>query len=169
MKTIPVTTFYLEMRTPPDGETRPPLPGVDVLRVEKPALEYYRSLYDAVGKDWNWIDRKRLSDDALARIIHDDRVEFYVLQVGEKPAGFCELDLRKEGEPQLMYFGLLPEFIGKGLGPFFLNWIVCKAWTYDPRRVWLHTCTLDHQAALRTYLRAGFVLYDQRVINQVVL
>ena len=99
MKTVTVTTYYLEMRTPPEGETPPPLAGVEVVRVEKPPLEYYRSLYDAVGKDWNWIDRKRLSDEGLAQIIHDDRVEFYVLEVGEKPAGFCELDRRKEGEP----------------------------------------------------------------------
>ena len=69
---------------------------------------------------------------------------------------------RIEGEIELVQFGLVPEFIGQGLGKYFLNWTIDKAWSYDPRRFWLHTCTLDHKAALPNYLKAGFLSTRKR-------
>jgi GNAT superfamily N-acetyltransferase len=62
-------------------------------------------------------------------------------------AGFAELDRRIEGETKLAKFGLMPEFIGQGLGRYILQWAIDKAWSYGPRRFWLHTCTNDHPAA----------------------
>ena len=168
MNTIPVKTYYLQMHARRERTVPPPLEGVEVITVEQPTPRYYRFLYDAVGKDWNWIDRKRLSDDELLAIIHDDRVEIYVLHVQGSPAGFCEMDRRVEGEVELRYFGLMPEFFGQGLGKYFLDWILGRAWSYGPNRVWLHTCQLDHEAALPLYQQAGFALYDERVIDQVV-
>ena len=64
---------------------------------------------------------------------------------------------------ELAYFGLMPEFIGKGLGKFFLNAMIDRAWAHKPKRVWLHTCTLDHPQALAVYQRAGFTPYKQEV------
>ena len=168
MNTIPVKTFYLQMHAPPERTVPPPTDGVEVLRVEHPTIPYYRFLYDAVGRDWNWIDRKRLSDDELSAIIHGDRVEIYVLHVKGSPAGFCEMDRRVEDEIELRYFGLMPVFIGKGLGKYFLNWVLRQAWSYAPNRVWVHTCELDHDAALPIYQQAGLVVYDERIIDQVV-
>jgi hypothetical protein len=60
-------------------------------------------------------------------------------------------------------FGLIPEFIGQGPGRYFLQWPIDKAWTYQPRRFWLHTCTKDHPAALPNYLKAGFCVYQERI------
>jgi GNAT superfamily N-acetyltransferase len=65
------------------------------------------------------------------------------------------------GEVELVQFGLTPEFIGQGLGKFFLQWAIDRAWGYGPRRLWLHTCTLDHPAALPNYLKAGFRIYKE--------
>ena len=168
MNTIPVKTLYLQMQAPPQRTVPPPLEGLEVISVEHPTIRYYRFLYDAVGSDWNWVDRKRLSDDQLSAIIHDDLVQVYVLHVRGSPAGFCEMDRRVEGEVELRYFGLMPEFFGKGLGKYLLDRILRQAWSYAPNRVWLHTCELDHQAALPLYLQAGFVLYDEQVIDQVI-
>ena len=66
------------------------------------------------------------------------------------------------------YFGLFPAFIGKGLGKYLLAWALDRAWSFNPRRVWVHTCDLDHPAALPNYLRAGFTVYDETVVEQIV-
>jgi GNAT superfamily N-acetyltransferase len=168
MKTISVRTLYLEMLQPPEQTGGPPTGGVEIVRLRRPPVPFYRFLYDAVGRDWNWVDRKLLSDDQLEAIIHDDLVEIYVLYLDGMPAGFCELDRRTEHQIELAYFGLMPRFLGKGLGKYFLHWIVHRAWSYKPGRVWLHTCALDHPAALPTYLEAGFVIFDEKVVDQVV-
>ena len=169
MKTIPVKTLYLQMHGPPEATVPPPREGIEVARLERPEIAFYRSLYDVVGRDWNWINRRLMSDDELRAIIHDDRVEFHVLYVQGTPAGFCEMDRRADGEVELVYFGLAPEFIGRGLGKYFLNRMLLQAWSYAPKRVWLHTCELDHEAALSTYQKAGLAVYDERVIMQKVL
>ena len=169
MKTIPVKTLYLQMHGPPQATVPPPTEGIEVARVERPEIAFYRALYDVVGRDWNWINRRLMSDDELRAIIHDDRVEFHVLYVQGTPAGFCEMDRGADGEVELVYFGLAPEFIGRGLGKYFLNRMLLQAWSYAPKRVWLHTCELDHEAALSTYQKAGLAVYDERVIVQKVL
>jgi GNAT superfamily N-acetyltransferase len=119
--------------------------------------------YDAVGEQWSWTSRKKLSDSEIAAIIHDPMVEIHVMYCDGVPAGFAELDRRREGEVELVQFGLLPDFIGKGLGKYFLSWTLDKIWSYQPKRVWLHTCTLDHPAALPNYLKAGFVVYKEEI------
>jgi GNAT superfamily N-acetyltransferase len=121
-----------------------------------------------VGRDYCWVDRNLMPDEDLRRIIQDPGVEVYVLSVAGAPAGYAELDRRQPGEIELAYFGLFPDFVGRGLGKFFLAWAVERAWSHGPRRVWVHTCDLDHPAALPNYLKAGFVVYDERVIEQVV-
>ena len=166
-KTVPVTVTYLEMTSP---EQRSPAPGVleptAILRAERPTISFYRYLYDTVGADWNWFMRRRLSDDELAAIIHDDRVEVFVLYVRGVPAGYVELDRRVEGEVEVAYFGLIPEYVGRGYGAFLLDWGLGRAWSYRPRRVWLHTCSLDHPRALGVYQRAGLTVYDRETVHE---
>ena len=164
-RTVLVTVTYLEMTSP---ARRPPAPGwtepVTVQRAECPPVPFYRYLYDTVGADWDWYARRRLSDDALAAIVHDDAVEVHVLYVRGVPAGYVELDRRVEDEVEIAYFGLGPDYIGRGLGPSLLDWALDLAWSYRPRRVWLHTCSLDHPKALAVYRRAGFEVYDREVV-----
>ena len=102
-----------------------------------------------------------MSDEDLAAIILDEKVEIYTLLVGGVPAGFGELDRRSEPDIELAYFGLMPEYIGQGLGGYFLRWMIDQAWTYEPKRLFVHTCTEDHPAAIHNYQRHGFVPYDQ--------
>ncbi|HLJ12308.1 MAG TPA: GNAT family N-acetyltransferase [Planctomycetaceae bacterium] len=154
-----VTTTYLEMFARPGCDAPAPMTGIAIVEAHKPTVAYYRFLYDAVGSDWQWTSRKKLSDAELGRIIQDPQVELHVLFVDGVPAGFAELDGRVPGEIELKQFGLMPEFIGRGLGKFFLHWVIERAFSYNPERFWLHTCTLDHPAALPNYLKAGFVAY----------
>ncbi len=161
---IETTVTYLEMTERPTRPSTPvPAGKLAIFRAEQPTVSFYRYMYDTVGEPWNWTDRRRLTDDELTGIIHDPDVAIYILYVAGVPAGFVELDGRIEGAVELTYVGLMPEFVGRGLGGYLLDWAVSAAWLMEPKRVWLHTCSLDHPSALPMYQRAGFVPYDQRI------
>jgi GNAT superfamily N-acetyltransferase len=161
-----VKTTYLQMLARPERFVPPPREGLAVIHAEKPTVTYYRFLYDSVGRDYGWTSRKKLSDAELARLLQDPRIEVHVLMVAGVPAGYAELDRRIVGGIKLVQFGLMPEFIGQGLGRYFLQWTIDKAWSYGPRRFWLHTCSKDHPAALPNYLKAGFAIYKEEAKDQ---
>jgi GNAT superfamily N-acetyltransferase len=163
---VTVTTTCLQRFARPQRVVPPPRAGLAAVRASNPTVTYYRSLYDAVGRDYDWTSRKRLSDAELAALLHDPRLEVHVLTADGAPAGFAELDRRVEGEIELVQFGLLPEFVGQGLGRYFLRWAIDKAWSYHPRRFWLHTCTKDHPSALPNYLKAVFAVCKEEVRDQ---
>jgi GNAT superfamily N-acetyltransferase len=151
---------YLEMCAPPAQPPRPaPRPGLEIRRAQRPTVSFYRYLYAAVGEPWSWTDRRRLNDAGLAAVLNDPRVEVNVLWLGGVPAGYAELDRRAPPDIEIGYFGLMPEFIGQGLGGYLLDWAIHHAWRARPRRLWLHTCDLDHPQALDFYQRAGFRIY----------
>lgn len=159
---VDVVVTYLEMRAPPTRPSPPPpMRKLALLRAEIPTVSFYRYLYNTVGEPWLWYVRRAMSDKELAEIITDEAVEIYVLYIAGVPAGFAEIDRRDPADIELAYFGLMPEFTGQGLGPFFLDEVVASAWRHEPDRIWVHTCNLDHKRALATYQRAGFVPYDQ--------
>ena len=167
---IETTVTYLEMHQRPTRPTVPaPMGKFAILRAENPTVSFYRYLYDAVGEPWNWTDRRMLGDDELGAIIGDPKVEIYVLYAGGVPAGFLELDRRIEGEVEIAYLGLLPDFAGRGLGRYFLDWAIHAAWENEPKRVWVHTCDLDDPRALPVYQRAGFAAYRRQVEKVVAL
>lgn len=159
-----VITFLEMRRRPSRPHDRHRLENLALMRAMRPTVSFYRYLYETVGGPWLWYERRAMEDDALRAVIHDDDVSIYVLYVGGVPAGFVELDGRTAGEVELAYFGLVPEFISRGLGQFFLDWSVDKAWSTRPKRVWVHTCNHDHPKAIAVYQRAGFVPYAQQRI-----
>jgi|SRR6516165_4742073 GNAT superfamily N-acetyltransferase len=150
---------YLQMFVCPAQSVPPPREDLQVIHAKRPTISYYRYLYEAVGAPWQWRSRKKLTDADLAAIIRDPLDEVHVLHVDGVPAGFAELDRRREGAIELVQFGLTPEYIGQGLGKYFLRWAIERAWSYQPQRFWLHTCTLDHPQALPNYQKAGFAIY----------
>ncbi len=153
---------YLEMTAPAPATRLWPEGGFRIERLVRPSVRFYRYLYDAVGADWLWVERKFVPDTALAAELHDPRVEVHLLSEGGVPAGYGELDRRHEGEVKLAYFGLVPEAVGRGLGRWFLEQIIARAWRARPRRVRVHTCDLDHPRALANYQACGFRVYDRR-------
>jgi ribosomal protein S18 acetylase RimI-like enzyme len=161
--TLACTITYLEMTEKPGRP--PPAPPhniqVALMRAQRPPVAFYRFLYDRVGGPWLWYERRAMDDETLEEIIHDDGVEIYVLYVEGAPAGYAELDRRESPDIELAYFGIMPEFIGRGLGAFLLGSAVDIAWSYEPRRVWVHTNTLDHPRALPLYQQFGFQPFRQ--------
>jgi GNAT superfamily N-acetyltransferase len=168
MTSVEVTTYYLEMLEPSRRSVPAPRDGLTVVHVKSPTVEYYRSLYDVVGNDYNWRLRRKMSPETLLSIIGDPLDEFHVLHVDGEPAGFAELDRRQPNEIEIVQFGLMPAFIGQGLGKWFLQATVDIAWRHQPQRLWVHTCTLDHRAALPNYLKAGFTVYKEEICQRVL-
>src|SRR5262245_14364234 len=161
MARVDVTVYYLEMHCRPAGEVPPPKEGLTVVHAKRPTVAYYRFLYDAVGREYYWYSRGKLTDEELAAVLREPLNEVHVLHDEGTPAGFVEFDRRVAGQVEIVQFGLMPGFIGRGLGKYFLSWAVRQAWSYGPDRVWLHTCTLDHPAALPNYKKAGFAMYKE--------
>lgn len=164
---LDVTITYLEMTQPPQRPPRPapvtPKP-LSLQRVHNPTVSFYRYLQHTVGDPWLWWERRAMPDETIAAIVQDPKVELYVMTMGGVPAGFVELDFRAAPDKaEVAYFGLMPEFIGHGLGPYLLEWGIDCAWNRNPapKRLTVNTCTLDHPKALSGYQRAGFEVVDQ--------
>ena len=171
---VEVVTHWLEMRTRPVAPVPPPPAGVAVVRADPPTVRFYRYLYDSVGEPWHWYDRRMMPADELAALLGHERNEVHVLWQHGVPAGYSELDRRISGEVELAYFGLFPEAIGRGLGSWLLRWSIAEAWRLIDThrgvpRVWVHTCSLDHPAALGVYLAAGFKKYDETRHRQLIV
>src|SRR5215510_10982550 len=157
---------YLEMLARPAGRRVPaPLEKLALMRAEACTVSFYRYLYDTVGEPWLWFERRLMDDAALAAHIQKPTTEIFALYVGGVPAGFFELDVAAPRETKLCYFGLIPDFIGRRLGPYLLQAAIDQAWSRPIDRFWLHTSTFDHPKALSVYQRAGFVVYDRRRVS----
>jgi GNAT superfamily N-acetyltransferase len=156
-----VVVAYLEMAAPPAGPVpapacAPPLPGLVLERLVRPDLRLYRRLYDGVGESWLWHERRELGDAKLAALLEDDRLELLVPRLEGQPLGYAELDRRRQPTVNLAYFGLFPDHIGKGLGPWLLRRAIAAAWEGGTSLLKVNTCTFDHPAALGLYHRHGF-------------
>jgi len=153
---------YLQMRAPPALEV--PASTLDLKRIESPTAERYRDLFRLVGAPWLWFSRLALDDEQLAGIVRDPRVELYAVVDGNgRDAGLLELDFREPGQCELAFVGLVPELSGLGHGRWLLAEAVSRAWREGVTRVHVHTCSLDHPAALGAYRRAGFTPYKRAV------
>jgi GNAT superfamily N-acetyltransferase len=157
-----MTVTFLEMHTRPPGLPPPQPKGkIAILRAENPPVHFYRYLYNTIGDAYLWVDRRKLSDEDLAAIIQRPLVELYVLYADGCPAGMAELDFRDGAAGQVAYFGLMPEFVGRHLGYYFLYQTVSIAWSRPISSLFINTCTLDHPRALPLYQRIGFVPYSR--------
>jgi GNAT superfamily N-acetyltransferase len=147
---------YLEMRQRPNGEV--PTSPLSLRSVQKLTTDSYRELFRRVGSPWLWFSRLAFDDSKLKAIIGDPRVELLtVVDGGGRDAGMLELDFREPGACELAFVGLVPELSSKGYGRWLLAEAVQRAWREGIERVHVHTCSLDHPAALAAYRRAGFI------------
>jgi GNAT superfamily N-acetyltransferase len=160
-KLVAVVTF-LEMRERPRLEVPPS--SLSLRPIEHPRPEHYRALFRKVGAKWLWFSRLIMDDTKLTAIIGDAKVELYVvLDESGGEVGMLELDFREAGQCELSFVGVVPELSGQGHGHWLLTEAVTRAWREDVNRVHVHTCTLDHPAALAAYRRAGFTPYERAI------
>ena len=164
---VDVTTWYLEMPRPEQLRAVPaPNTDVAVVRAEIPSPELSRFLYTAVGGGWYWTDRLGWSYAQWLAYLNRPELETWVAYVSGTPAGYVELEAQPEGDVEIAYFGLLPRFVGRGIGGHLLSVGVARAWAMGARRVWVHTCSLDGPHALANYRARGFRVYRAEVRTQ---
>jgi GNAT superfamily N-acetyltransferase len=152
-----VKVSYLEL-------TRPPEPLRDHFHAERVAAEKlpideYLNLYKRIGEPLRWDQRLKMPRIELASLLASTRSQIYVLRDAiTRPVGFCEFE-RDLPEIELKNFGLVPSAQGKGLGSLLLRTALQHEWQLSPRRIWLHTDTWDHPAAIKLYESVGFQTY----------
>lgn len=156
-----VTRTYLELRAP--GEFRPAFgdfPGIAIERVAHPTPALYRHCYRTVGEAYHWRDRWDWSDAQIAAHLAQPEITLHTARRNGRLVGYYELRrVPDERSVEIAYFGVFPDALGQGLGKHLLSCAVRDAWALQPARVWLHTCTLDHPAALPNYQARGFRRY----------
>jgi GNAT superfamily N-acetyltransferase len=154
---------HLEMHALPRLSPDPAGTPYQLRHVPEPDLDWYRGLYRTVGENWLWFSRLTLDDAALATLIHDPAIQVHALHHNGREAGMLELDARRFPDVEISFLGVVEDLIGKGAGRFLLNRALEISWARSPRRVTVHTCTLDHPRALGFYLRSGFMPYARSV------
>lgn len=153
----------LEMLSRPPERSAQPFPAGVALQPLERSIAAYRALYRAVGTDWLWFSRLVMADEKLQAILDNPQVEFLALRKDGRDAGILELDFSQPWECELSFFGVTPDMVGTGVGRSLMNEAIARAWSRPIRRFWVHTCTLDHPAALDFYRRSGFVPYAFQV------
>jgi GNAT superfamily N-acetyltransferase len=121
-----------------------------------------RSLYLLVGEQWEWIDKQPWSDHQWETYVDSEGLRTFVASWRGSTAGYYELRRDESQSVEIAYFGLAPDFIGRGLGGALLTDALKRAWAWDAQRVWVHTCNLDHAAALGNYQARGMQVYDRK-------
>ncbi len=152
-----VTRTYLQMCDA--SELQPGLsddPAISIEGQPDCSVELFRFLYIEVGKNYHWIDRLPWTDEQIREHLQEPKNSIWLMTYNGETAGYFELCRCEDGSVELAYFGLMPQFIGRGFGKHLLTRATEQAWASGANRVWLHTCTLDDPAALPNYLRRGF-------------
>ena len=122
--------------------------------------------YKQIGKNYQWVDRLIWTDKNWIEYVSSPNLLTFVLKNNDDIAGFFELMYHKDKlETEIAYFGLLKEYIGKKLGGYMLSEAIKKSFSYNVKRVWAHTCSLDHKNALKNYLSRGMKIYNTETVN----
>ena len=153
----------LEMLQRPKPRMIPSAP-FRLARWKAPFPDKYRALFRRVGEPWMWFSRLVMADSALLAIIHDPAMEIYAIEDRRGiEIGLLELDFRVAGEVEIGFLGFVAELTGKGHGDWLMAQALAIGWRKEVRRMWVHTCTLDHPGALRFYRGHGFVPFERAI------
>jgi ribosomal protein S18 acetylase RimI-like enzyme len=157
---IPQVT-YMQLLKAPSVPAR--AAGSERMGLERLARAAYLALYTEVGAPVRWDQRLSMSDAELEAMLTGDSCRIYVARdIPGNALGFCEFDRSEFPSIELKNFGVVPEAQGRRLGPRLLAMALHQEWQTGPNRIWLHTDTWDHPAAIRVYERAGFEIYEVR-------
>ncbi|MDX6529107.1 MAG: hypothetical protein QOH41_1397 [Blastocatellia bacterium] len=157
MSPIEVTRTYLEICDPAELQgARSDDPRIRVEQMPDCPASFFRYLYVEVGRNYHWIDRLLWTDEDIVAHLNKPETSMWLLTDDGATAGYFELRRCEDESVEVAYFGLLPAFLGRGLGKHLLTCATEQAWAGGANRVWLHTCTLDDPAALPNYLKRGF-------------
>ena len=163
---IPVERNFLELRDIKKLKFNSFKENKFLIKKIKPDFQLNKFFYKQVGKKHRWIDRLSWTDEKWINFISNKNLETYVISESDDLIGFFELLYNPDlNETEISYFGLLEEYIGKGIGGYALSEAIKKSFEKNIKRVWLHTCTLDHPNALKNYIARGMRVFRKENIN----
>lgn len=137
--------------------------GFSLDAIGRSDVERYLAVYRLLGERWMWFSRLIKPRAEIDAILANPAVDFYAVRHEGRDVGLLELDFRVPGEGELAFFGLDEAVVGKGAGRWLMNRALALAWDKPIARFWVHTCTLDHPAALAFYQRSGFMVFKRGV------
>jgi GNAT superfamily N-acetyltransferase len=156
----PLVTTYLEMRSPEQLRPKRCTDARFQVREQKERdWRFNRDLYFRVGERWGWIDKRPWTDRQWKEYGAAPELRTFAAYYDDALAGYYELRRDDEDGIEIAYFGLLDQFIARGLGGALLTSAIKEAWRLSPKRVWVHTCNRDHPQALANYQARGMVVY----------
>jgi ribosomal protein S18 acetylase RimI-like enzyme len=161
LKEEKIQVWHIEMLDPLNMKDEVIEKNYDLRTTDQALPELNRFLYITVGAPWKWYMRVAWTYKQWQDYLTNPNIHTWVAYRDATPIGYFELELQPGKEVEIAYFGLLPEFIGKGHGKALLQDAVRKAWELGGNRVWLHTCSLDHPQALSNYLTRGFKVFKE--------
>jgi ribosomal protein S18 acetylase RimI-like enzyme len=161
-----VQRYFLEMK---DKENLiPSVCGIYNLTIQERGKEdpqFCKFLYHKIGEDFHWKDRLAWSISDWDNYLKNEKLKFYTAYVGDDVAGYYEyLHHDDTQEVEITYFGIFKNYFGKKLGAYLLTHALETGWKHSPKRVWVHTCTLDHPNALRNYIARGMSIYKKELV-----
>ena len=164
-----IERYYLEISSVESlKEVSSPNLNLQLEKIVKPNIEINKFFYKNVGKNHNWVDR--LSWDNLKWIsyLENNKVNTYVLKLKSDLVGYFEVIQDNSSKTtEIAYFGLLKEYIGKKFGGYLLSEAIKECFDLSSNKVWVHTCTLDHDHALKNYIGRGMKIFKTETINVV--
>jgi GNAT superfamily N-acetyltransferase len=157
---------YLEIKSLNElAEVSKSLDGYSVNFLDPPNFQLNKFFYKNIGKDHHWVDRLVWSEKEWIDYVCNEKVSTYILRKEEDVCGYFELIFHKDkNEFEIAYFGLLKEYHNKKLGSFLLSFAIKKCFEKNINRVWVHTCSLDHDNALKNYLSRGMKIYKRETV-----
>jgi len=158
---------YLEIRSINElVQENKPNENVILEKVDPPDFQLNKFFYKEIGKNHRWIDRLSWNDKNWINYINNSSIVTYILKNKEDLVGYFEQNFNnKKLECEIAYFGILEEYFGKKLGGYLLSEAIKKSFEKNSKRVWVHTCSLDHKHALSNYISRGMKIFQTDTIH----
>ena len=160
---------YLEIKSIKDlRESKHPGEEYSTNLIDKNDFQLNKFLYKQIGKKYYWVDRLKWTDHKWISYVSNKNLITFVLRNKEDVAGYFELIIHYDKkEVEIAYFGILEEYFGKKLGGYLLREAIKKSFLLDVgvNRIWLHTCSLDHENALKNYLSRGMTIFKMESVK----
>ena len=165
--TIKVQRYYLDINSIKDlSEIAKPSDIYQISLVNPPDFQLNKFFYKQIGQKYRWIDRLIWSEKKWIEYVNNSDVKTFIMKEKNNLAGYFEQIFHKEKlDCEIAYFGILEDYFGNKLGGYLLSEAIKKSFRFGAKRVWVHTCSMDHKYALKNYLSRGMKIFKTEVLN----
>jgi len=166
---LKIDRYYLEINSIKNlNQVKSPEKNLVLEKVEPPNIELNKFFYKNVGKNHRWVDRLVWDNLKWISYLENKNVQTYILKLNKDLVGYFEIiqDFSLNNF-EIAYFGILDDYIGKKFGGFLLSEAIKICFELKSKKVWVHTCSLDHKHALKNYLNRGMKIFKEESINLI--